>query len=190
MNNESRNQRNNVPETDKNKPNLFRRSLTKAGFVAPVIMSLANRPAWGLMPGCQISGYYSAVEIGSTIVGDTSCGYTSVGGILIYLEGRSMDGDQIDTIFDCITQAPDKNAKLKDILDPTFTTNDFLKWMVAAYFNAEPTAFNLNPLEPWSVRDVFCHFYTNGPNAPFDFGTVNLVESEVLTFLQAVIAPN
>ncbi len=193
MNNESRNQRNNVPEaeleTGSNKPNRSRRSLTKAGIVAPVIMSLANRPAWGLSPGCQISGFYSAVELESGVAGDTSCGYTSVGGILTYVTNQGLANTKISAIFDCNFNDPTtKNDKVGDILDPTATDN-WRKWMVAAYYNAEPTAFNMNPFGTCSVSDVFCHFEHNGPNALFDFGSFQLDESDVLSFLMTVIAP-
>jgi len=44
--------------------NKKRRSFTKAGVVAPVVLTLANRPAWGAVSLCTVSGFQSVAAAG------------------------------------------------------------------------------------------------------------------------------
>lgn len=58
-----------IQNPDYKKISKHRRKLTKAGFVAPVFMTLLNRPAWGAARSmCSISGFDSAnVQTGGAI---------------------------------------------------------------------------------------------------------------------------
>ena len=159
-------------ELDKSpkKVDIKRRSLAKAGIVAPVIMTLVNRPAWGANVRCTISGFNS-VEFagGSGELGDlSSCGYKSIAEIYFGLSNNP-----------AVTSVLGSNGlgnavKVKDVLLGD-VGDAFDKYMVAAHFQDEC------PFGKTSVKEVYLGIKSTGI---FDFGNCELNENQVLEFLQ------
>ncbi|TXL02754.1 hypothetical protein BMR07_17090 [Methylococcaceae bacterium CS1] len=151
------------------------RSLAKAGMVAPIMMTLANRPAWGANVRCTISGFNS-VEFagGSGDLGDSSsCGYKSIAEIYSGLSNNP-----------AVTSVLGANdlgggVKVKDVLSGD-KGDAFDKYMIAAHFQDEC------PFGKISVIEVYLGIKSTGT---FDFGNCELNEGEVLAFLQKMIPP-
>jgi len=81
MSDNSQEQENTEGVTDNHaKVDKSKRKFSKAGVVAPILITLANRPAWGNANSqCQISGFNSLAVIGNQVSGVTynpneSCG--------------------------------------------------------------------------------------------------------------------
>ena len=166
------------PETKlRRKPkrlNNSRRSFAKAGLIAPVMLSLANRPAWGASFRCTVSGFDSLATIGSgpalTDI-EAMCNYMSVDDVL---GDMSVDLDQLvkDIFPSCVNS---------ETLTVGMALNDngdaFTQRMVAAYFNP------VNPFGNDSVEDVYCHVVVNGAFEPYSFRGVILHGLEIHNFL-------
>jgi len=195
MSNESRKKIKNDHESDfgidSKQPDQSRRSFAKAGIIAPVIMSLANRPAWGAVTHrCNISGWASvpAVGEGSGIPPSSGeCGFASAENILEKLNRREKRA-KVSTIFDCLD--PSTSPTVRQVLKLRDGISDWLYYMMIAHFNEYPPedsngklVTSGNPLG-CPVVDVFCKFYNGAERV--DFGNVSLTQDEVEDFLKLV----
>lgn len=180
-------------------PNQSRRSFAKASLLAPVILSLANRPAWGAVNRCMVSGFSSAMEIGSGDPGNsTTCGYASADTILLNLPIKNPNNlnhpndirnQSINTLFACdpaynptIGQA--LNGVIPDGINADYYLVQKTKYFVMAYFNSLPLFDSNNPF-PCPVSDVFCYF-ENNIGGSLNLGNVTLTEAEIILFLKTV----
>ncbi|MCF7970305.1 MAG: hypothetical protein K9L22_03950 [Methylococcaceae bacterium] len=113
--------------------NIKRRSFAKAGMVAPVIMTLANRPAWGgVRTMCSVSGFDSAVvknAAGAIFSGvadldaTEKCGGVHVAG---YWMNNTPSSFNLNTRFEDVftTASLTGNPKFSAIIDGSLSRND------------------------------------------------------------------
>lgn len=214
MRTESQKKENNKAKLDVVKhPNQSRRSFAKAGMVAPVILSLPNRSAWGANVRCTPSGFGSLVEIGSGVeIADIRCNYSDSSIINVGNLTEKAKEKKLKDLFSCT--GPDRGG---------VTVNDALtgsdSWhinMVIAFYNANPetttTYINArgkngkkgksvierdltvdvtanNPFGAGCpVEDVYCHFEKEGADKPFQLGSnTEMTKIEVEYFLTIVL---
>ncbi|NOQ14862.1 MAG: hypothetical protein GQ583_10365 [Methyloprofundus sp.] len=180
MSNESRKKtdNNSAPdlELEAKQPNKSRRSFAKAGIMAPVMISLANRPAWGGSVRCTVSGFDSLHAIGSgPALADVEamCDYTSVSGIL---GTGGVDVNQlVRTFFSCLPGS--STLTVGQALNDS--GNLFTQRMVAAHFNE--TLLGKNPFGGASTATIYCHLIDGG--GTYDFGAMILSPLEIINFL-------
>jgi len=163
MSDNSQEQENTEGVTDNHaKVDKSRRKFSKAGVVAPILITLANRPAWGNANSqCQISGFNSLAVIGNQVSGVTynpneSCGarfdwatnsnrgtwpspYIAVETVTSGSLYRVYSGGaQADYLFLALVEAANlgKSYKVSDIFssftDPTVTIYDILSGNTAS----------------------------------------------------------
>lgn len=187
-------------------PSQSRRSFAKAGFVAPVILSLPNRSAWGANVRCTASGFGSLVEIMSGIdVADITCNYSDSS--IIKKENLITKAKQkkLGDLFGC-SGGPNQDITVKQALTGS---DSWLINMVIAFYNAEPettTTFTKNngkvvtrrdlkvgipANNPFGagcpVEDVFCHF-EGGAITPVRIGSnTEMTKDEANYFLSVVL---
>lgn len=197
MSNESRKKIKKDTETgfgiDSKQPNQSRRSFAKAGIIAPVIMSLANRPAWGdVTHRCNVSGWASVPVVGegSGIPPNSDiCGFASASTVFDALDNSELNKN-IATIFDCFV--PPEGTNPSDTKVSNALRGDFGFWvqyMMTTYYHEFPEkAVGLvvsgNPLG-CPVVVVFCDFAGGADRV--DFGNISLTQPEVEEYLDRVI---
>ena len=163
-------------ELDSKRPNKSRRSFAKAGIIAPVMLSLANRPAWGAVNHrCNVSGWSSVPVVGegSGIPPNSDiCEFSSASQIVV------PNGD-INTKINTLLGCPGGGFELK--VSDVLTNGENETWeqnIVTAYYNTN------NPFN-CPVKDVYCAFRDGAIR--FDFGNVSLTQPEVNHFLNTVL---
>jgi len=178
-------------ETELKQPNKSRRSFAKAGIMAPVMMSLINRPAWGNSVRCTVSGFGSLATIGSGVMpSEATCNYDSsdvfvgtecgTGG-----EGNTKKLSDSDVFGSCVDVDSADNATLCEILNTP--TRRWDKLMVTAWYNerAGNSPFG-STFNSTTVEDVYCAFYNND-GAVYGFGGVMMNKDELMVFLSTVM---
>lgn len=174
-------------DTELKQPNKSRRSIAKAGIMAPVMLSLANRPAWGANVRCTVSGFGSLATIGSGVMPSETggCDYDSVDTLLAAHCGVEGEGGHAEMISDIFSCTPKRDMTLCEAL-----SSDRWRWnklLVAAWYNEQ--AGN-NPFGSTSVStsvdDVFCAL-DNTPGGVYSFGGVMMSKDEIMIFLSTVL---
>lgn len=159
-----------------------RRSFAKAGLIAPVMLSLANRPAWGASFRCTVSGFDSLATIGSgPALSDIEamCDYMSVDDVIA--DSRVNLNQLVTAIFpSCAGLVDPANLTVGQALQGLNGADQITERMVAAYFNEVNAT---NPFGKASVEEIYCHIITNGPYIPYSFGGVILNGLEIFSFL-------
>ncbi len=187
MNNDSGNNTTESPEANLGqklkKISDSRRKFAKTGLIAPVILSLANRPAWGASFRCTVSGFDSLATIGSgpalTDIEDM-CDYMSVDDVF---DSQHVDPNELVTaIFpSCSGLVTPTDLTVGESLQGLNGADQITERMVAAHFN--DVVNGTNPFGNASVEVIYCHILTNGPYIPYSFGGVILNGMEIFNFL-------
>ncbi len=163
--------------------NKSRRSFAAKGIIAPIVLSLANRPAWGASFRCTVSGFDSLATIGSGIAlaeVAAMCDYMSVNDVF---NNMAVDVDAlVSTIFPtCANLIVPLDLTVGEALQGERSVDEMTTRLVAAHYNQPP--LGTNPFGNTPVEDVFCHIAQNGAWTPFNFGGLILNGMEIYNFL-------